>query len=134
MPALLQDFIKRDLVSKLSTVEDSLSHIRDLIKDEEKLAVIQQIPVKLSARFGSVHSCVHAGFSLTRFANSPILQATSSSAFNRIIVMPSNDNIHSVIILTGYTKDISSGNVYEDVSMALQAMQEPSEVPQLYLP
>jgi hypothetical protein len=40
--------------------------------------------------------------------------------FSRILVVPTSDNITSMIILTGYKGDSTS--LFNDVSMALQAM------------
>jgi hypothetical protein len=53
-----------------------------------------------------------------------------------MIVIPASDNLTSIIVLLGYkeSSQTNSRSLYNDVSMALQAMQEPTEVSELWLP
>lgn len=47
-------------------------------------------------------------------------------------MIPTSDNLNSLIVLTGYKGD--SNSLYQDVSMALQAMSDPQPVSELWLP
>jgi len=60
-----------------------------------------------------------------------MLTAKVNGLFDQIVVIPCGDGFSSMIILTGYT---GSNNLYSDVSMALQAMDQPDEVSELWIP
>ena len=71
-----------------------------------------------------------------RISQTPILQAKSQGGlFSQMFVIPAGDNQTSLIILVGCKESGQLGrSLYNDVSMALQAIQEPSNVSELWLP
>lgn len=59
----------------------------------------------------------------------------ASNMFKEIVVIPCVDNSTSLIILTCNQKNrAGSGNLHEDVSMSLRAMNNPDELNELWIP
>jgi hypothetical protein len=88
----------------------------------------------VSTRFGSVITGLPREGSTCQYMRicSPMLCATVKGLFDQIVVIPCADGASNLIILTGYKGD--SNNLYTEVSMALQAMNQPEEVTELWLP
>ena len=58
---------------------------------------------------------------------------SSASLFEQIIFVTTNDPNLNMIILTGH-RNPSTPKLHDEVAMALQAMDEPQELKELWLP
>lgn len=76
-----------------------------------------------------MQSCQLGGYQYIKISHSAVL-TTSSGLFKKIIVIPASSAQMSLIILVGYR----GNNLQNDASMALQAMQDPKQTENVWLP
>jgi hypothetical protein len=71
-------------------------------------------------------------YAYLRINHTGILQTKSGSLFKNIFVISAIDGVTQLVILVGHQGEQTK--LYDDVSMALKAMQDPLPVENIWLP